>query len=165
VGHQPGGVVHANRLLTVALALGAAALSGCGGGSSGGKTAFLKAGDALCKSINDTIARVARPATSRTQHARQDRAILSAAITARQRFARLTPPAGERRLVTLFLQAFDAKIAAVRALTVSTEHADRAGFARAQAANHRADVRFNSLAHRIGFNVCGYPSTRPPPPT
>ena len=84
-------------------------------------------------------------------------------MQARRRFGDLTPPARQRRLVSAFLHAFDQKIAAVRALTVAAEQADRAAFARAQADDHRADVRFNGLAHRIGFQICGYPSTGPPP--
>lgn len=106
---------------------------------------------------------MAKRTTSRTENAKQGRAILASAVRARRRFGELKPPPRQRRLAAEFLQAFDQKIAAVRALTVAAEHADRAAFGRAQAYDHRADVRFNGLAHRIGFRICGYPSTGPPP--
>jgi acyl transferase domain-containing protein len=140
-------------------------VDGCGGssGSGDGGAAFIRAGDAQCMSINDTIARVAKRTTSRIERAKQDRAILASAAQVRRRFGELKPPGKQRALVTQFLRAFDDKIAAVRALTVATERADRTSFARARADDHRADVSFNGLAQRIGFKICGYPSTGPPP--
>ena len=133
------------------------ALCGCGGDDGGGKEGYLPKGDALCRSINATVAKEAKPTNDPAERARQYRAILAAAERARRRFGELTPPAARRGLVTRFLAAFDAKLDAVRALAVSTERRDPAAFRRALGTNQNADARFNDLARRIGFSVCGYP--------
>jgi hypothetical protein len=137
------------------------AICGCGGGGDRPGNGYLREGDALCTSINKTIALVAHPTNDPSEHARQDRAVLAAAERARARFGRLDPPAAKRALAARFLSAFDAKLDAVRRMAATTERRDRNGFRRAVAANHSADVRFNDLAQRIGFSVCGYPAAPP----
>jgi hypothetical protein len=140
------------------------AICGCGGGGNTPANGYLRAGDALCRSINETIARVAHPTADPSEHARQDRVILAAAERARRRFGRLEPPAAKRATATRFLAAFDAKLDALRRMAATTEQRDPRGFRRAFAANHAADVRFNDIAQRLGFRVCGYPAAPPGQP-
>ena len=143
-------------LIPLSLVALAAALAGCGGGSSSGtsKAVFIKRADTICLRATRAQDALAQPA-SNAQLAAYVKHVYAIERGVVEDLRGLQPPSGDRATIGNMLDSVDRALAFESDVETAAMSGDQSAINSAQAKGARDLNHASTVAKRYGFKECG----------